>query len=687
MELNNFYDNLITSIRVAADANNNFVRSEFIEECSFMLSEAEEISDFQLCHFEGVGFKKRKLQIDGYSFDDADDSLAIIIGEFQNENDIPSIGVLEARKAFSAAKAFFEEAVLGNLTNGSIDEAQPGFSLAFEIKNRYRRLSSVRVYLVSNCQLNTRVQDWPNELFQDVEIQFHIWDINRFHRAHVSISGRDELEVDFEKYFIDGLESLKAGSTGASYEAYQCVIPGLVLAQIYTKYGSRLLEGNVRSYLSTKVKINSGIQETIKNNPEMFFAYNNGISATAESVVFEPGSRLIKKIVNLQIVNGGQTTASLALAHRNSIDLSKINVQMKLSVLPPEKSGEMIPLIARYANSQNKVSDSDFFANHPYHIRLQELSRVIETPPAMGKQYGTKWFYERARGQFNNEHANLTKSQKEQFLLKTPKSQLLTKTDVAKFVNTWRGLPHIVSMGAQKNFSNFAEFIAKEWNEGKEQFNEHYFKNLVSLAIIFKSCESLVTKLSWYQGGYRANIVTYTLAKLHLMITTQAPGHKLDINSIWTNQEIPGQLQDHIALIAKEIFLTLISKRRLKDNVTEWAKTSACWEQVRKLEIQLNLDLVVPEKFYTQSQDKAAYNLSDVSYSVFASTEVMSISGEKWSEMLSWANEKSLLSPREDATLRKAIRIPKFAPSGKDCERILKIRKKIIEKGFKFTHN
>ena len=102
----------------------------------------------------------------------------------------------------------------------------------------------------------------------------------------------------------------------------------------------------------------------------MFFAYNNGIAATATEVDTEqtPEGLVITRIKDLQIVNGGQTTASIAnavlTARKNEfIDLERIKVPMKISVLDHDMSEKIIPKISEYSNSQNKVDASDFFSN------------------------------------------------------------------------------------------------------------------------------------------------------------------------------------------------------------------------------------------------------------------------------------------------------------------------------------
>lgn len=685
MNLEDFHQDLLATVRLSAEATKDFVHTCFVKEVGARLTDAEEITDFQECHYEGIGTRKRRLLVDGYSFDDADGSMALVIAEFSNDDTIQSFGAAEARRAFAALKAFVEEAMDGNLTNGSIDEAQPGYGLAADIVRMQSNIVRLRFYLVSDGELNTRVQDWPEEEIQGIPVEFHIWDVARFHRAHESASGRDALEVSFCDDGFDGLPCLAAGAAEGEYEAYLCMIPGPVLAGIYERYGSRLLEGNVRSFLSTKGKVNSGIQGTIQERPGMFFAYNNGIAATAEAVTLDKtGALRITKATNLQIVNGGQTTASLATALRSGADLSKVCVQMKLSVLPPEKAGELIPLIARFANSQNKVNDADFFANHPYHIRLEEISRRLWTPAAAGMQHGCHWFYERARGQYLNEQAGLTTSQKAQFLLQNPKAQLLTKTDVAKLENTWRGYPHKVSLGAQKNFLFFADWVAKEWIADDHQFNEEYYRYLVALAILFRHTEALVSKQPWYQGGYRANVVTYSLAKLQYMVLKEAKGAQLNLREIWDQQAVPHEVSAQITRIAASVFKVLTHPLRPKENVTEWAKMPTCWLKVQEESVELNSDILVAQtdpKLERALREKAA-GVQPVGYGLFARTAVMGVDGHHWDAMRRWGTEKGILTIRESDLLRAASRIPKFAPTAKDCERILKIKAKLIAQGF-----
>ena len=189
--------------------------------------------------------------------------------------------------------------------------------------------------------------------------------------------------------------------------------------------------------------------------------------------------------------------------------LAQVFVQMKLTVVPPERGEEIVPKISEYANTQNKVNAADFFANHPFHVRMEQFSRGIIFTAREGERHDSKWFYERARGQYLNARAKLTTAQQKSFDLEYPKSQLFTKTDLAKFEFSARGKPEVVSKGAQKNFAEFAKDIGDAWTKREAVYDELWFKRLVAKAIVFRRLETEVPKQPWYEGGYRANVVTY----------------------------------------------------------------------------------------------------------------------------------------------------------------------------------
>lgn len=686
MELEEFRGELLENVRAAAEAYKDTFLARFVTEAGSRLTDAEEFSDFEQCHFEGEA-KRRRLLVDGYAFDEADNSVALVVACYFGEDQAATLDGTDVKTYFGRLRAFIEESLAGHLTAGSmaIEESEPGFGLAHDLMAWRRSTERFRLYLVTDGVLSMRSKDLPVEEIDGLPAEFHVWDVARFHHVHESATGRDDLLVDF-RAMGGSLPCLRAGGAEGEYEAYLCMISGDVLADVYDRYGSRLLEGNVRSFLSLKGGVNKGIRTTILNRPEMFFAYNNGISATAEAIELVPGKDGLEIVsaTNLQIVNGGQTTASLALAKRKErASLERVYVQMKLSVLPGARAAELIPDIAKYANYQNKVSDADFFSNHPYHIRLEEFSRRLWAPAKGGAQHHTHWFYERARGQYLNEQAKMSRAEKTRFLLQNPRSQLLTKVDVAKLENTWRQLPHKVSLGSQKNFKEFADWITKRWEQDDTQFHEEYFRRLVALEIIFSATGRLVSDQAWYQGGYRANIVTYALAKLQQVIAEQGGGRNLDLRRIWDRQSVPLELMQQMEVVAKQIFDVLTAPDRLTENVTEWAKKEFCWKRVQELEIALSDEVLskLVDDSEVRAASREARGLQEMDNGIALQSRVLEMGGEKWGRIRRWAEERRLLSPMEASLLTVASSMPRRIPSEKQCARIWDIAKRLIEEG------
>ena len=257
---------------------------------------------------------------------------------------------------------------------------------------------------------------------------------------------------------------------------------------------------------------------------------------------------------------------------------------MKLSIVDPDRAVDVVPRISEFANSQNRVSAADFFSNHPFHVRMEEFSRRLYAPSPDGSFRQSKWFYERARGQYQDARGRLTQAERGRFDLEYPKGQVFTKTDVAKFLNVWRGKPEVVSRGAQKNFADFASFIGREWNRSPDGFNEMYYRETIAKAIVFKEVERLVTGQPWYQGGYRANVVAYAIAKLAHDV--EQMGRTINFERIWRDQSVsPGGL-DALGMAAKAAHDVIVESPESMRNVTEWAKQQACWERVRRLEVE-----------------------------------------------------------------------------------------------------
>jgi hypothetical protein len=591
MDLQDFRNDFIQAVRSRAEAERDFIPSAFVEEAAVRLADADEIADFVPCHFRGTGARQRHVSVDGYAFDESDNCLRLLIGSWSGAREAPRLTQTDATRLFGQARGFLEDAFSGRLDQ--IEASAPASELVSLLHDQREFISSFRIYLVTDSILSSRIKDWPEGVVDRKPIESHIWDISRFLRAFESRSGRDELVIDFSQANGKGIAALPASHPNTRYKSYMCVLPGAILASMYNNFGSRLLEGNVRAFLSLRGAVNKGIRQTILNEPEMFFAYNNGITVVASEVGLSKegeGLRLLWAR-DLQIVNGGQTTASLAMAVRNDeAKLESVLVQMKLSVIPAGESTEIIPKISRYANSQNKVSDADFFSNHEFHRRMEEISRRIWAPSLGGQQYNTHWFYERARGQYVTELAKLRPADRARFELLNPRKQLVTKTDFAKFENSWLRIPHQVSKGAQKNFLTFAERVTDVWDEYQSGFDETFFKRAIAKGILFKTLEKTVPGEDWFEGDFRAQIVTYSVAKLSSM-TEEATEHTLDWEGIWRKQALSPALLEQSRLVARAVSRIVSSPPRGTRNVSEWCKKQDCWETVREAGIPLRAGL------------------------------------------------------------------------------------------------
>ena len=310
------------------------------------------------------------------------------------------------------------------------------------------------------------------------------------------------IEVDLVNDFGGSLPVLPARQFEGDHESYLAVVPGQVLSEIYDRWGARLLEQNVRVFLQARSKVNRGIRDTLVHEPDMFFAYNNGITATAEDVEIsnDGGSLMLCGLRNFQIVNGGQTTASIHAAMRKKVDISQTFIQMKLSVVNADRAVKLVPKISECANSQNRVVASDFFANHPFHVRVEGFSRRIYAPSPDGTFSQSKWFYERARGQFADARGYLTTAQRRKFDIEFPRRQRFNKTDLAKFLNVWEGRPHEVSLGAQKNFAAFARRIGQAWKKRPDDFSEAWYREAIAKAIVFRATERIVSAQPMVSG-------------------------------------------------------------------------------------------------------------------------------------------------------------------------------------------
>ncbi len=677
-----FFHDFRQELLAGTDAGSQFQLAEFMELISEELTATGFVEGFDFCHYRA----QRGMRVDGYWFND-ENALYLFIADFDNRDELLSLTRTEVEAVFKRVTNFFEASRNKELYR-ELEETSPEYGLSREIADRKGQILCVNFFLLSERVLSDRLQTLEDNEIADTPATYTIWDISRLQRQRASRGHKEPLNIDFQEMFDTGISCLRADLGLDSYQSYLIVIPGEILSTLYEKYGSRLLEQNVRSFLQARGKVNRGIRTTIISEPNNFFAYNNGITATAEKVetVENENGLQILRIRDLQIVNGGQTTASLFHTQRkDKASLERIFIQMKLSVIDHEESEKMVPRISEYANTQNRVSAADFYSNHPFHIRMEEFSRRIWVPAQQGEQRETKWFYERARGQYADTQSKMTLSEQRRFKAEYPRFQMFTKTDLAKFENVWEDHPKWVNLGAQKNFVQFAGRIARQWDKSPDTFNEFYYRRAIARALIFKRTEKLVSAQSWYDGGYRANIVVYTIAAIREICERQ---HKnVDFLGIWDIQEVPEILIDNLTIAAKFVNDRIVHPPSGISNVTEWCKKDACWSGLLSEIEALKSSVSIGFWKALISVDEQIENINDakknqkIDNGIDAQKRSLEIGSDQWTIIYRGLLEKGSLSPKEAGILKIAQQIPNKVPSEKQSIILMDILEKAQAEG------
>ena len=689
MDVLDFKKEFLSEVKASAAAIGEGSSAAFADHMAQYLIDAEVLPDFTPSFYTGK-YGRNKCRVDGYVYNELDQTMNLVFVDYNGNDTERRLKPAAAAHDFGQLTFFLKAAFQTNLYK-EIEMSTPCSDLIDFLRVNEKNIRKYRFFIFTDADMSSALKNIETEPYDGIPTEGQIWDIDRLYRVCCSDQGRQVIEIDFREYGIDGIPCLEASSAATDqYRSYLGVISGSVLADIYDKYGARLLEGNVRSFLSTKVAVNKKIRGTIINSPQMFFAFNNGISATAMEVTVEDTEcgRLITAVKDFQIINGGQTTASVFNARlKDKAPLDKLYVQIKLTEVggsTQEETDDLIRSISRTSNSQNKVSDADFFASHPFHRRMEAISRRLLAPAVGGAQYETKWFYERARGQYLQEQMKLTQAQKNKFLLQHPKKQLIKKTDLAKVQNTWRGHPDIVSKGAQTNFISFAEYIDEQWTINDAQFTERYFQNTAALLLLFQFLESSVSKQAWYQGGYRANIVYYTAALFRFLLQRQFSGADLNLSLIWNRQQLPAPVGRTLISLSELVHLKITSRERGLANVTQWCKKKACWEAVKKIDYvlpgELEAFLVSPEE--KKAEQRSANKEQKVDNGISAQAEVVHYSGSMWTRLREFAVKNNMVTAVDITALSIAEKIPTKIPNAYQSKRLVALLHTAAEEGF-----
>lgn len=525
-------------------------------------------SDIIICNYEHEAFN---MKVDAFELI-SDDTLTLYLVDYSIVNE--SLSLNDINDSIKKIRNFISRANYDLIKY--LDPVTDIYSLVKFINTNYNKLKTIQINIVTNKEYNG-TKEYRNNI-ADKEYLIKIYDLEIIDEYNVFTSENSErISVDLKNHFNLTISSIRVDEKYDKFDVYMFFAPAYVLAKVYEKYGYDFLSGNVRAYLKKTQKVNKGILETIKNEPNYFVAYNNGLSTVASGIEIDANGN-ISKIHDWQVVNGGQTTATTYEALKENIDLSKVYIPVKLTILNGNENTSLIDKISEYANTQSKVNSSDFASNEEFHIEIEKQSRRVCIPHIDGTYEFEKWYYERIKSQYD-----LAKSRNISgtFVKEFPKKNKFDKKELGKVVMSWELEPHTVSLGGEKCFDRFNLLI-------KEYFNllymdEVYYKKLISLIILYKSIDKIVDSLNF--GGYKNNINTYVMSKL-----AYDCAQKLDLIKIWQNQSISFNLSKVIEKIAMEVFEKMTHPPKNNINVAMWARRNECWDGIRNLKIDYNID-------------------------------------------------------------------------------------------------
>lgn len=585
-----FHSDIFDEIDLAIENDSTIYESTaFAEIAMNRMHEAGLCPAATFCHYEGT-ISRTKTNLCGYAFSDDHQRLDVFTLIFAETRSPERVETKAIQSAADMAFNFLKCAAEGEARR-RIEPSHPASDLALNIETHFNQLDEIHIHVITDGlsiakPFNNRcIQGQTLEggsVSLDKTVKLDIYDIARLMRQTNDGHLHSEISIDFKSAATGSLAAVGLPDTKDEFNCFTAFIPAMILRDAYDRYGPRLLERNVREFIKPKSNgVNAGIAKTLRDEPHCFAAYNNGIVIMADSAQIQNlgnGSVCIDELLGVQIVNGGQTTASIYFAKQRdpSIDLSKVFVCAKIMFCKPgdkEAADHMMGQVSRFANSQNTVKMSDLSAHKPFHREFEKLSRSIYAPDGKGR-----WFYERATGSYETMlmREGSTPTKKAKLKRDFHLSRKITKTELAKAVMSWNRTPNIVSLGNQKNFSKMTELMDSETPIVPENPTASDFKELIAKLILWKS----TNKAASFAKAWRANIACYTMDVLASKI-----GSTINLARIWANQPnlalhpketlISAELAKQIEVWAKEVETHLLkgSGRRM---VSEWAKSEEC---------------------------------------------------------------------------------------------------------------
>lgn len=647
-----FWTDIISSCQNDLESSTEYPQVIFFEKFEDILEDNNVFSGLDFHYFESKNSsrKYRQMHIDYGMVDYTDNSINLLTVDYDPSH-ISTITNDKRDDMYGKMVSFIANVKKGYFQENSL-ESDPIYSFVTEIIRKLPTTDNLNLFILSSNVKSNTLKELPPQMVdidgKEVNVVLKIIDIQYLFNSSLSTRKTDPVNIivsDINNGKVTGIKCLPANIQGDGYEAYLAVLPGDFLSEVYRLYGGRLLEKNVRSFLSVRGNVNKGIRNTIRTEPDKFFTYNNGIACTASSIKTENKNDglYITELNDLQIINGGQTTASLRNAvltdKDHIVDLTKVFVPMKLTVLdesiPDDERDIMVGNISKYSNSQNKVSNSDLNSNSPFYVQLEKLSRRIYTP-TMTDGHQTRWYFERSRGQYERDQMELTDAKRKQFKAYNPRNQMMKIVDIAKFYNSVNERPFEVSWGGQMNAEDFQLTMQKMYEKNPVFVNDHFFKLIVSYGILFQKSREIIRNTDTYaqHSGILAQVVPYTISMLMHLVRDM----KLDLDwkDIWNKQDLPQLLKDEIKSLGEWVINVLVDPSREKDNVGEWAKLDKCWKNMlsRKYVLKPELSSILVSPQEEKADALSAKKEAKLTRSVDLGLYVFKLGAKYWQDIL-----------------------------------------------------
>lgn len=642
--------------------------SSILSNCMPLLNDAKLVDseNYNDCYYYN---ENEKIKINGYQINDSEERLQLFVF---NEDSISLNKKPEDLKIsqksyydnhFNKCLKFINKS-LGDHLFEEIQDADPVKVLVSQLSSPagLEQFDVIEVFLVcANVTIETRGSfPQPKHLDFDSEkktvaytldgtlkqkeilIIKRLIDLNYLYNITVSKGNRESLVIDFEKTFNYKIECLKA-TEEKLYDTYLCSFPAKILYDLYKYYSTRLLERNVRSFLSFK-GVNKRIRTTLREKPERFLAYNNGLTITASEAVFENNGALrILILKDFQIVNGGQTTASIYFSGKDGIPIDQVRVAAKINIVKATTEEELDDLIADislFSNSQTKVTSVDLSARSPYLLKIKSLSDSVPHPS------GIKWFFESTRGQINT-MLRFYARKKASLEREYPKNRRITKEQLAKYYVSWGEQPYLVKKGGEKVFRIFLTELEKEYPSA-DDLDITFYEDMIGKSILFKELETLYGAGKNSIGQIRSAVVPYSISLLYRYLNfDNTITSNFKIVELWKMNGLGGELTQ----IMKNLMIlvnTILLEKKLTDDVNESTKKQEQWNIIK--------DCPEIKEFFKNPDSKKIFNRLkftqeqlDQRYPKLEhyKSETASISSSTWFALAKWAKDNNKFGSSE----------------------------------------